>query len=131
MMAPVIILLGDIGAGHQEFAYTSAKLYSHPLSPFAHTFLGIAAHLGRDYAKATEVLETALELDPRFGEARRMLDFCALPWEGAVLEFHRQTQPATTASAATTRRTSPTPARSRACSRPASMRASRSCRWVG
>jgi hypothetical protein len=32
------------------------------------------------------------------GQARRMLDYCELPWEDACLDFHRNTRPVNTAS---------------------------------
>jgi Flp pilus assembly protein TadD len=32
------------------------------------------------------------------GQARRLLDFCGLPWDPACLEFHRNTAPVSTAS---------------------------------
>jgi tetratricopeptide (TPR) repeat protein len=37
-------------------------------------------------------------------EARKILDFCDLPWEDAVMEFHRQDSPSMTASAMQVRR---------------------------
>ncbi len=33
------------------------------------------------------------------GQARRMIDFCELPWEDACLDFHRNTRAVNTASA--------------------------------
>ena len=38
------------------------------------------------------------------GETRRLLDFCGLEWEDSCVEFHRNPQPTTTASAAQVRR---------------------------
>jgi hypothetical protein len=37
------------------------------------------------------------------GQARRILDYCALPWEPRVVDFHRTTRPVKTASAAQVR----------------------------
>jgi len=40
----------------------------------------------------------------QLGEMRRLLDFCGLEWEDSCVEFHRNPQPTTTASAAQVRR---------------------------
>jgi len=40
----------------------------------------------------------------QLGETRRLLDFCGLEWEDSCVEFHRNPQPTTTASAAQVRR---------------------------
>jgi tetratricopeptide (TPR) repeat protein len=44
-----------------------------------------------------------LVADPS-GQTRRLLDFCGLPWEPACMQFHMNSAPATTASAAQVRR---------------------------
>jgi hypothetical protein len=44
----------------------------------------------------------ALIADQR-GETRKLLDFCGLEWQDSCLEFHRNPQPTTTASAAQVR----------------------------
>jgi tetratricopeptide (TPR) repeat protein len=44
-----------------------------------------------------EISYEALVADPE-GEARRMLDYCGLPWSPAVLDFHKNTRPVHTAS---------------------------------
>jgi hypothetical protein len=38
------------------------------------------------------------------GQARRVLDYCGLAWDGACLNFHRAQRPIKTASAAQVRR---------------------------
>jgi Sulfotransferase family/Tetratricopeptide repeat len=40
----------------------------------------------------------------QLGETRKLLDFCGLAWEDSCVEFHRNPQPTTTASAAQVRR---------------------------
>jgi len=40
----------------------------------------------------------------QLGETRKLLDFCGLEWQDACVEFHRNPQPTTTASAAQVRR---------------------------
>jgi hypothetical protein len=37
------------------------------------------------------------------GQARRILDYCGLEWDPAVLEFHRNTRPVRTASSSQVR----------------------------
>jgi hypothetical protein len=41
--------------------------------------------------------------DPE-GQARRVLEWCGLPWEDSALAFHEQERPSMTASAAQVRR---------------------------
>jgi hypothetical protein len=45
-----------------------------------------------------DVSYEALVREPEI-QVRRMIDWCGLPWEAAVLDFHRQEGPSMTASA--------------------------------
>jgi tetratricopeptide (TPR) repeat protein len=71
------------------------------------------AEIGRYYAAYErvmahwrDVLPLGAMLDVRYedlvadleGQARRMLDYCSLPWDPAVLDFHRSPRPVRTAS---------------------------------
>ena len=95
------------------------------VSAFSKLFVGLQdstydlAELGRYYrayhalmAHWRSVLPAGAFLDVRYedvvgdieGQARRMLEFCGLPWEAGVLDFHQTKRPVKTASAAQVRR---------------------------
>ena len=83
------------------------------LFTFGHPFSYDLAELGRYYRDYTElmdhwrlVLPAGSMLDVVYedvvgdleGQARRILDFCGLPWDPACLSFHKTQRPIATAS---------------------------------
>jgi tetratricopeptide (TPR) repeat protein len=81
-------------AGEQSFAYDQTEL-----GRFHRAYQALMAHW-RAILPRSHVLEVDYEavVDDVEREARRMLDFLALPWDEGVLHFHETKRPVRTAS---------------------------------
>jgi tetratricopeptide (TPR) repeat protein len=81
-------------AGEQAFAYDQTEL-----GRFHRAYQALMAHW-RSILPASHFLEVDYEavVDDVEREARRMLDFLALPWDEEVLRFHETKRPVRTAS---------------------------------
>lgn len=84
----------------QDFSYDLAELgrfYRGYAELMAHwrTILPSGAILDVSYEEVVNDLE---------GQARRLIDFCGLPWEDRCLEFHKNIRPVRTASAVQVRK---------------------------
>jgi tetratricopeptide (TPR) repeat protein len=80
--------------GAYSFSYDLDELASYYVSYHRHMMHWHAVVPGR----ILDVSYEALVREPEI-QVRRMIDWCGLPWEAAVLDFHRQEGPSMTASA--------------------------------
>jgi tetratricopeptide (TPR) repeat protein len=80
--------------GRQDFAYDLAEL-----GRYYRAYDALMAHW-RGLLAPERLLEVRYEdlVGDLEGEARRLVAFCGLPWDGACLDFHRTTRPVRTAS---------------------------------
>ena len=82
--------------------FFNAYSYSYDLQELADYYVGYRAHMDHWHRLLPgRILDVAYEdfvRDPE-SQARRVLDWCGLPWQASVLEFHAQQRPAMTASA--------------------------------
>ena len=80
--------------GEQPFAYDQTEL-----GRFHRSYQRLMAHW-REALPASHFLEVDYEalVDDIEGQARRMLAFLGLPWDGRVLKFHETERPVRTAS---------------------------------
>jgi tetratricopeptide (TPR) repeat protein len=85
--------------GAYSFSYDLDELASYYISYHHHMVHWHAVMPGR----ILDVSYEALVRDPE-AQVRRIIDWCGLPWEPSVLDFHRQEGPSMTASAMQVRR---------------------------
>ncbi len=87
--------------------FFSAYPFSYDLDELADYLISYRRHIAHWQevlpAGMLDVSYEALVQNPE-AEARRIVDWCGLDWEPAVLDFHRQETPSTTASAMQVRR---------------------------
>lgn len=76
--------------------------FSYDLDELARYYVSYRRHMAHWHAvmpgRILDVSYEALVREPET-EVRRIIDWCGLPWEAAVLDFHRQQAPSMTASA--------------------------------
>jgi len=97
---------------------TCVSCYSK-LFTFGHGFCYDLAELGRYYRRYTElmthwrsvlppgaILDVSYEdvVDDLQGQARRLIEYCGLPWDERCISFHKTSRPVKTASAAQVRK---------------------------
>jgi tetratricopeptide (TPR) repeat protein len=85
--------------GAYSFSYDLDELASYYISYHRHMVHWHAVMPGR----ILDVSYEALVREPEI-QVRRIIDWCGLPWEASVLDFHRQERPSMTASAMQVRR---------------------------
>ncbi len=82
--------------------FFNAYSFSYDLQELADYYVGYRAHMDHWHRVLPgRILDVAYEefvRDPE-SQARRVLDWCDLPWQPSVMEFHAQERPAMTASA--------------------------------
>ena len=87
--------------------FFNAYSYSYDLNELAEYYVGYRTHMDHWHRVLPgRILDVAYEdfvRDPE-SQARRVLDWCGLPWQASVLEFHAQQRPSMTASAMQVRR---------------------------
>ena len=81
-------------AGAYPFSYDPDELADYYISYREHMAHWHRVMPGRILDVSYETLVTDQE-----GESKRILEWCGLPWEDAVMEFHKQDSPSMTASA--------------------------------
>lgn len=85
--------------GAYSFSYDLDELASYYISYHRHMAHWRAVMPGR----ILDVSYEELVQEPQ-AQVRRIIDWCGLPWEASVLDFHRQERPSMTASAMQVRR---------------------------
>lgn len=87
--------------------FFNAYYYSYDLDELADYYVGYREQMDHWHrvlpGRILEVQYEELVRDPE-GQARRVLEWCGLPWEDSVLASHEQDRPSMTASAAQVRR---------------------------
>ncbi|HEY5647086.1 MAG TPA: sulfotransferase, partial [Pseudomonadales bacterium] len=82
--------------------FFNAYAFSYDLEELASYYLSYRRHMAHWHqvlpGRILDVSYESLVREPE-AEVRRLLDWCELPWEPSVLEFHRQEAPSMTASA--------------------------------
>ena len=82
--------------------FFNAYSYSYDQGELADYYVGYRAHMDHWHqvlpGRILDVTYEALVQDPQT-QSQRILEWCALPWEASVLDFHQQDRPAMTASA--------------------------------
>ena len=82
--------------------FFNAYSFSYDLQELADYYVGYRAHMDHWHrvlpGRILDVTYEEFVRDPE-SQARRVLDWCDLPWQPSVLEFHAQERPAMTASA--------------------------------
>jgi tetratricopeptide (TPR) repeat protein len=82
--------------------FFNAYSFSYDLQELADYYVGYRTHMDHWHnVLPGRILDVAYEdfvRDPE-SQARRVLDWCGLPWQASVLEFHAQQRPSMTASA--------------------------------
>ncbi len=88
-------------------SFINAYHFSYQLDELAEYFISYRRMMDHWHAVMPGVILDVryedLVADPQ-PQCRRLLEHCGLPWEDQVLDFHRSTKPATTASAMQVRR---------------------------
>jgi Tfp pilus assembly protein PilF len=87
-------------ASAQKFTYDLGEL-----GRYYRSYSGLMAHW-KSVLSPEAILDVAYEdvVDDLEGEARRLIDYCGLPWDDRCLTFHRTRRPVKTASAAQVRK---------------------------
>ncbi len=82
-------------SGHLDFSYDLGEL-----GRYYRGYSELMAHWRRVLPPGA-MLDVAYEdvVDDLEGQARRMIDYCGLPWDDRCLDFYRTSRPVTTASA--------------------------------
>ncbi len=87
--------------------FVNAYHYSYQLDELAQFYVGYRRTMEHWHAVMPGVIHDLsyedLVADPLV-QCRKLLDFCGLPWQDDVLDFHRSRAPSTTASAAQVRK---------------------------
>jgi tetratricopeptide (TPR) repeat protein len=87
--------------------FFNAYSFSYDLQELADYYVGYRAHMDHWHrvlpGRILDVTYEDFVRDPE-SQARRVLDWCGLPWQASVLEFHAQQRPSMTASAMQVRR---------------------------
>jgi len=87
--------------------FFNAYSYSYDLDELAEYYVGYLAHMDHWHrvlpGRILDVTYEEFVRDPE-PQARRVLDWCGLPWQASVLDFHAQQRPSMTASAMQVRR---------------------------
>jgi tetratricopeptide (TPR) repeat protein len=87
--------------------FFNAYYYSYDLDELADYYVGYREQMDHWHqvlpGRILDVQYEDLVNNPE-AQARRVLEWCGLPWEGSVLAFHEQDRPAMTASATQVRR---------------------------
>jgi tetratricopeptide (TPR) repeat protein len=87
--------------------FFGAYSFSYDLDELASYYISYRRHMAHWHAvmpnRILDVSYEALVREPE-AQARRITDWCGLPWEPSVLDFHRQQRPSMTASAMQVRR---------------------------
>jgi tetratricopeptide (TPR) repeat protein len=82
--------------------FFGAYSFSYDLDELASYYISYHRHMAHWHAvmpgRILDVSYEALVREPET-QVRRMIDWCGLPWEASVLDFHRQQGPSMTASA--------------------------------
>ena len=82
--------------------FFNAYSYSYDLNELAEYYIGYRTHMDHWHrvlpGRILDVTYEEFVSDPE-AQARRVLDWCGLPWQASVLEFHAQERPSMTASA--------------------------------
>jgi len=82
--------------------FFNAYSYSYDLQELADYYVGYRAHMDHWHhvlpGRILDVTYEELVRDPE-SQARRVFDWCGLPWQASVLDFHAQQRPSMTASA--------------------------------
>jgi tetratricopeptide (TPR) repeat protein len=87
-------------ANGMEFSYDLAEL-----GRYYRCYSGLMAHW-RSVLPQDAILDVSYEnvVDDLEREARRLIDFCGLPWDDRCIDFHKSTRPVKTASAVQVRK---------------------------
>jgi tetratricopeptide (TPR) repeat protein len=87
--------------------FFGAYRFSYDLGELASYFISYRRHMAHWHAvlpgRILDVSYEALVQEPE-AQVRKIIDWCGLPWEPAVLDFHQQQRPSMTASAMQVRR---------------------------
>ncbi len=87
--------------------FFGAYAFSYDIEELADYYLGYRKHMAHWNAvlpgRILDVSYEALVREPE-AQVRRVLEWCGLPWEASVLDYHRHDRPAMTASAAQVRK---------------------------
>jgi tetratricopeptide (TPR) repeat protein len=82
--------------------FFNAYSFSYDLQELADYYVGYRTHMDHWHrvlpGRILDVIYEDFVRDPEL-QARRVLDWCGLPWQASVLEFHAQQRPSMTASA--------------------------------
>ena len=91
----------DVCVGNYRQLFAQGKNFAYDLNECAEYFLDYIRVMNHwDEVLPGRVLKIQYEdvVDDLEGQARRMLEYCELPWEDACLNFHETSRPVNTAS---------------------------------
>jgi len=91
----------DVCVGNYRQLFAAGKNYAYDLNECAEYYLEYVRMMDHwDKVLPGRVLKVQYEdvIDDIEGQARRMLDYCDLPWEDACLKFYESDRPVNTAS---------------------------------